>query len=74
MFLLIKFWQKGYTMKKKPDHPHLLVLDVLLLKPMQDLLLQPETKEKKLKKPWKLHVSYILIFSISLLSKLTELF
>lgn len=54
MFLLIKFWQKGYTMKKKNQkHPHLLVLDVLLLKPMQDLLLQPETKEKKLtlKKP-----------------------
>lgn len=39
--------------EKMKNHPHLLVLDVLLPKPMQDLLLQPETKEKTLtlKKP-----------------------
>lgn len=30
------------------NHSHLLVLDVLLLKPMQDLLLQPATKEETL--------------------------
>lgn len=53
MFLLVKLRHKGYTIKKIKNHSHLLVLDVLLLKPMQDLLLQPETKEKKLtlKKP-----------------------
>lgn len=34
--------------EKVKNHSHLLVLDVLLLKPMQDLLLQPATKEKKL--------------------------
>lgn len=39
---------EGLHNEEKESCPHLLVLDVLLLKPMQDLLLQPETKEKKL--------------------------
>lgn len=38
---------EGLHNEKMKTHTHLLVLDVLLLKPMQDLLLQPETKEKK---------------------------
>lgn len=39
---------KLHNEKIKKNHSHLLVLDVLLLKPMQDLLLQPATKENKL--------------------------
>lgn len=41
---------------------------------MQDLLLQPERKEKNLTEETLKNISYMLFFSIQMWSKLTKLF
>lgn len=76
MFLLIKFWQKGYTMKKKNQPSTLTCTWCIATEAHARFAVATWNKREEInsKETLKLHISYILIFSISLLSKLTELF